>query len=193
MSIVCLSPSHNGFTSSGATLRTVGVSGAVTEVRNPVVALWELYKSAPLSKTMGKSCFGVQAPCPVAWSPAAPLRKPNICNPLTTSADHRCSWGRFESGVQGGRKKKKTRSHKNKHKQEYNSIHGLCLRSHSLNRTHWRRWFPSSSACCVDCMVLLPKVSRYINAQSARLSFSLSLVLMSLYHLVVRCLKLLKC
>lgn len=31
----------------------------------PVVALWELYKCAPVSKTMGKSCTGVQAWCPV--------------------------------------------------------------------------------------------------------------------------------
>lgn len=39
---------------AGLLLRTVGVSGAVTEVRYPVVALWELYKSAPLCQTMGK-------------------------------------------------------------------------------------------------------------------------------------------
>lgn len=71
--------------------------------------------------------------------------------------------------------RKKTRWDKNKHKQEYNSIHGLCLRSHSLNWTHWRQWFPFSSACCVDCMVLLPKVSRYIKAQSVCVSFYLSL------------------
>lgn len=77
-------------TESGATFTHCGCVRAVTEVRYPVAALWELYKSAPLSKTMGKSCFGVQAPCPVAWSPAAPLRKPAICihwPPALTAAD----------------------------------------------------------------------------------------------------------
>lgn len=51
-----------------------------TEVRYPVAALWELYKFMPRPKTMGKSCFGVQARCPVAWSPVTLLKKPNIYN-----------------------------------------------------------------------------------------------------------------
>lgn len=38
--------------------------------------------------------------------------------------------------VWGARREKKTRSHKNKQKQEYNSIHGLCLRSCSCWNGH---------------------------------------------------------
>lgn len=64
------------FTEEVVPLRALGVSVDVTETRHPVAALWEVYKSAALSKTMGKSCSGVQALCPVAWSPAANLRKP---------------------------------------------------------------------------------------------------------------------
>lgn len=50
----------------GPLLRALGVSLDVTEAVYPVGALWEQYKAAPQSETMGKSCAGAQARCPVA-------------------------------------------------------------------------------------------------------------------------------
>lgn len=93
--------------------RALGVSMDVTEVRYPVAALWELYKSAPLSKTMGKSCTGVQARCPIAWSPAAILRKPNHLYSLTISAERLQTQTRALRCVvlwKGGKKKENNES-----------------------------------------------------------------------------------
>lgn len=42
----------------GLLLRALGVSVDATEVRHPVAALWELYKSAPLFERMGKVAAG---------------------------------------------------------------------------------------------------------------------------------------
>lgn len=129
-------------------LRALGVSMNVTEVRYPVAALWELYKSAPLSKTMGKSCTGVQARCPVAWSPAAILRKPiiSIHWPSALSATNKCAalcsvW-----------------------REKFKSRNKTCFMFYIwnprlLHRSHQRWWILSSSACYVDCTVFLEKVS----------------------------------
>lgn len=55
-----------GTAEMGPLLRALGVSLDVTEAVYPVGALWEQYKAAPQSETMGKSCTGAQARCPVA-------------------------------------------------------------------------------------------------------------------------------
>lgn len=138
----------SGLTMGEATqLRTLGVSVCVTEVRYPVAALWELYKSAPLPKTMGKSCSGVQARSPVAWSPAALLGKPDASVHLVCNA---------QCAQSGGQKHSLT--HANTYTGTGAGITlGSCLISDPRSDQRW--WNLSSSAWYVDCTGFLQRVS----------------------------------
>lgn len=145
-SFVCLSPRHNGWLKAGLLLRTVGVSGLSrkSDIRWPHCG--NCINPRHFPKRWEKVALEFKRRVPLRDLPQLPSG-----NQISVFTDHQ-RWPlqtSAPSGVECGEKQK----------QEYNSIHGLYLRAYLVNRTHSRWWIPSSSACCVDCTVLLQKVS----------------------------------